>query len=120
MERTTPRWKLATIQELAQDGRLQATPGAQAEAHALGIDLDGMRALVLSLNKADFHKSLTLPPDHSQWHSIYLPTTRLGLLHLELSVSHEVLIVALKRANMAALALSTHGQVPVGAMGNRP
>ena len=60
---------------------------------ALGLDLDGMLAVVMALSPADFHKRMTTHADHRVWQDVYRPMTRAGEVYLKLTVIDHVLIV---------------------------
>ena len=63
---------------------------------ALGLDFDGMLAVVMALTTADFHKSMTTHADHRIWQDVYRPLTRVGRVYLKLTVIDDVLIVSFK------------------------
>ena len=53
---------------------------------ALGLDFDGMLAVVMALSTADFHKSMTTHADHRVWQDVYRPVTPAGEVYLKLTV----------------------------------
>ena len=63
---------------------------------ALGLDFDGMLAVVMALTTADFHKSMTTHADHHVWQDVYRPVTQAGEVYLKLTVIDDVLIVSFK------------------------
>jgi motility quorum-sensing regulator / GCU-specific mRNA interferase toxin len=63
---------------------------------ALGLDFDGMLAVVLALTSADFHKSMTTHADHRVWQDAYRPMTSVGEVYLKLTVIEDLLIVSFK------------------------
>ena len=63
---------------------------------ALGLDFDGMLAVVMALTTADFHKSMTTHADHRVWQDVYRRVTPAGEVYLKLTVIDEVLIVSFK------------------------
>ena len=63
---------------------------------ALGLDFDGMLAVVMALTMADFHKSMTTHADHRVWQDVYRPVMPAGEVYLKLTVIDEVLIVSFK------------------------
>jgi motility quorum-sensing regulator/GCU-specific mRNA interferase toxin len=77
-------------------GKVRTTRGAREGAVALGLDFDGMLAVVMGLTKADFHKSMTTHADHRVWQDVYRPVTPAGEVYLKLTVIDEVLIVSFK------------------------
>ena len=77
-------------------GKVRTTRGARKGAVALGLDFDGMLAVVMALTTADFHKSMTTHADHRVWQDVYRPVTPAGEVYLKLTVIDEVLIVSFK------------------------
>ena len=77
-------------------GQVRTTRGAREGAVALGLDFDGMLAVVMALTTADFHKSMTTHADHRVWQDVYRPVTPAGEVYLKLTVIDEVLIVSFK------------------------
>ncbi len=75
---------------------MRSTVSALAGAAALGLDFDGMPAVVLALTARDFYKSMTTYADHRVWQDVYRPTTRAGEAYLKLTVVNDVLIVSFK------------------------
>ena len=63
---------------------------------ALGLDFDGMLAVVMALTTADFHKSMTTHADHRVWQDVYRPVRPAGQVYVKLTVIDEVLIVSFK------------------------
>ena len=96
MEKGTPHCKLATVKALVQAGRVRTTQAARQGAAALDLDLDGMLAIVLSLQARDFYKSMTTHADHRIWQDVYRPATTVGEVYLKLTVIDDVLIVSFK------------------------
>ena len=62
----------------------------------MGLDFEGMLAVVMALSSADFHKSMTTHADHRVWQDVYRPTTPAGDVYLKLTVMDDVLIVSFK------------------------
>ena len=77
-------------------GKVRTTRGAREGGVALGLDFDGMLAVVMALTTADFHKSMTTHADHRVWQDVYRPVTPAGEVYLKLTVIDEVLIVSFK------------------------
>ena len=96
MEKTTPHCKLSIVKALVGTGRVRTTRSAREGAESLGLDFDGMLALVLALTTADFHKSMTTHTDHRVWQDVYRPKTPVGEVYLKLTVVDDVLIVSFK------------------------
>jgi motility quorum-sensing regulator/GCU-specific mRNA interferase toxin len=96
VEKATPHCKLAVVKAMVVAGKVRTTRGAREGAVALGLDFDGMLAIVMALTKADFHKSMTTHADHRVWQDVYRPMTPAGEVYLKLTVIDEVLIVSFK------------------------
>lgn len=96
VEKATPNCKLAVVKAMVGAGKVRTTRGAREGAVALGLDFDGMLAVVMALTAADFHKSMTTHADHRVWQDVYRPVTPAGEVYLKLTVIDEVLIVSFK------------------------
>lgn len=96
MEKSTPHNKLAVVKALVGAGQVRTTRSAREGAVALGLDFDGMLAVVMALTSADFHKSMTAHGDHRVWQDVYRPMTQAGEVYLKLTVIGDVLIVSFK------------------------
>lgn len=96
MEKRSPHCGLSVVKALVQAGRVKTTRGAREGAAALGFDFDGMLAVVLALNTADFYKSMTTHADHRVWQDVYRPSTSAGEVYLKLTVIDDALIVSFK------------------------
>ena len=96
MEKSTPHCKLSVIKSMIEAGKVRTTFSALSGAEMLGFDLDGMIAVVMTLNSSDFYKSMTSHADHRVWQDVYRPTTSAGDVYLKLTVINDVLIVSFK------------------------
>ena len=96
MEKDTPHCKLAIVKSLVEAGKVRSTFSALAGGAALGLDFQGMLAIVLALTPGDFHKSMTTHSDHRIWQDVYRPNTPAGEVYLKLTVMDDVLIVSFK------------------------
>ena len=96
MEKNTPHCKLAVVKAMVGAGQVRTTRGAREGAVALGLDFDGMLAVVMALTGADFHKSMTTHADHRVWQDVYSPVTPVGEVYLKLTVIDDVLIVSFR------------------------
>lgn len=96
MEKSSPHCKLAVVRAMVDAGRVRTTRGAREGAVALGLDFDGMLAVVRALTPADFYKSMTTHADHRVWQDVYRPVTPAGEVYLKLTVADDVLIVSFK------------------------
>ena len=92
MEKLTPHCKLAVVKALVTAGQVRTTRTAREGAVALGLDLEGMLAVIQALTMADFYKSMTTHSDHRVWQDVYRPTTEVGAVYLKLTVIDDVLI----------------------------
>ena len=96
MEKSTPRCKLAVVKAMVGARQVRTTRGAREGAVALGLDFDGILAILMALTGADFHKSMTTHADHRVWQDVYRPVTPVGEVYLKLTVIDDVLIVSFK------------------------
>jgi motility quorum-sensing regulator / GCU-specific mRNA interferase toxin len=96
MEKSTPHCKLPIVKAMIEAGKVRSTLSALAGAAALGLDFDGIVAVVKALTPADFYKSMTTHADHRIWQDVYRPTTPAGEIYLKLTVINDVLIVTFK------------------------
>jgi motility quorum-sensing regulator / GCU-specific mRNA interferase toxin len=64
VEKAAPHRKLSAVKALLGAGHVRTTRSARESAVALGLDFDGMLAVVMALTSADFHKSMTTHADH--------------------------------------------------------
>ena len=84
------------VKALVEAGKVRATHTARVGATALGLELSGMLAVVMTLRPTDFYKSMTTHADHTVWQDVYRPSTRAGDVYLKLPVIDDVLIVSFK------------------------
>jgi motility quorum-sensing regulator/GCU-specific mRNA interferase toxin len=96
MEKRTPHCQLSVIKVLIGEGKVRSTFSALAGGAALGLDFEGIMAVVLALTPKDFYKSMTTHADHRVWQDVYRPTTSVGEVYLKLTVVQDVLIVSFK------------------------
>ena len=76
MEKRTPRCQLSVIRTLIEQGRIRSTFSALTGAAALGLDFNGMIAMVLALTPKDFYKAMSTHADHRAWQDVYRPMTQ--------------------------------------------
>lgn len=97
MEKRTPHYKLAMVQALIATGRVRATGSAYDGALALGVaGLPGMCAVVATLDRRCFYKSMTTYADHHVWQDVYRAKAQGRDVYLKLTVVDDVLIVSFK------------------------
>jgi motility quorum-sensing regulator / GCU-specific mRNA interferase toxin len=96
MEKRTPHCKLAVVKAMIGAGQVRATRTALEGGAALGLDFEGMLAVVLALKSAYFFKSMTTNADHRVWQDVYRPVTSVGEIYLKLTVIDDVVIVSFK------------------------
>jgi motility quorum-sensing regulator/GCU-specific mRNA interferase toxin len=96
MEKRISHFRLHTVKALVQAGRVRATGTALAGAAALGLTLDEILAVVMSLTAHDFYKSMTTHADYTLWQDVYRPVTQAGAIYLKLTIQEDVLIISFK------------------------
>ena len=96
MEKTAPHCKLSVVKAMVGAGHVRTARTAREGAVALGLDFDGVLAVVMALTAADFLKSMTTHADHRVWQDVYRPMTPGGEVYLKLTVIDDVLIVSFK------------------------
>ena len=96
MEKSAPHCKLTVVKSLLQAGNFRVTRSARTGAEAMGIDFQGMLAVISALQASDFYKSMTTHADHTVWQDVYRPSTQAGDVYLKLTVIDDVLIVSFK------------------------
>ena len=96
MEKSAPHCKLTVVKSLLQAGNFRVTRSARTGAEAMGIDFQGMLAVISALQASDFYKSMTTYSDHTIWQDVYRPRLVTGQVYLKITVIHDVLIVSFK------------------------
>ncbi len=96
MEKQTPHCKLSIVKALIAEDKIRLTNAARTGATALGVDLQGVIAILLNLSANDFYKSMTTHADHTIWQDVYKPSTMVGEIYLKLTVLDDVLLVSFK------------------------
>lgn len=72
MEKRTPTYDLTAFQAaFARVERLAVTGSALRDAAALGFDRTGMVAVIQSMERRHFAKSMTSHGDHRVWQDVY-------------------------------------------------
>lgn len=51
---------------------------------------------ILTLERGEFHKSMTTYENHAVWQDVYRHASRVGMLYVKLTVLGDVLIVSFK------------------------
>lgn len=96
MEKRTPACPLTKIKTLVKNGKVRMTASAVSGAAELGLNRQGVVAVVMALSSSDFHKSMTTHADHTIWQDVYRPCTPHGAVYLKLTVVDDLLIVSFK------------------------
>jgi motility quorum-sensing regulator/GCU-specific mRNA interferase toxin len=79
MEKRTPHYDLATVRAQVQRlGAAAFTKTALDGGRALGLTSKEMLAVIASLSRADFYKSMTSLADHRMWQDVYHAMTPFG------------------------------------------
>ncbi|WAS58088.1 type II toxin-antitoxin system MqsR family toxin [Burkholderia ambifaria] len=96
MEKRTPHCKLSRVKALVEAGNVRMTTSAVLGARQLGFTPNEAIGIVMSLDTADFYKSMTTYADHTIWQDVYWRRTVNGDVYLKLTVIDDVLIVSFK------------------------
>ena len=96
MSKSAPHCKLTVVKVLLEAGRFRVTRVARVGAEAMGIDYQGMLAVVAALRPADFYKSMTTHADHTIWQDVYHAGSVAGDVYIKLTVIDDLLIVSFK------------------------
>ena len=96
MEKSAPHCKLTVVKSLLQAGNFRVTRSARTGAEAMGIDFQGMLAVISALQASDFDKSMTTHADHTIWQDVYRTSSPLGEVYLKLTVVDDLLVVSFK------------------------
>jgi motility quorum-sensing regulator / GCU-specific mRNA interferase toxin len=96
VEKSTPHCKLADVQSLARAGKIRITKSAVMGAAALGLGPAAIVETLISLERANFRKSMTTYADHRVWQDVYCAVTEAGMVYLKLTVIDDVLVVSFK------------------------
>ena len=76
MEKRTPHYDLACVQaDVARLGAAAFTKTALDGGRAMGLTSAEMLAVIASLTRRDFHKSMTSYADHRVWQDVYHAAT---------------------------------------------
>jgi motility quorum-sensing regulator/GCU-specific mRNA interferase toxin len=72
MEKRTPHYSLAIMQaRIATDGIAAFTATAARDGWAMGLTPEDMLAVIASLDRNNFYKSMTTYGDHTTWQDVY-------------------------------------------------
>jgi motility quorum-sensing regulator / GCU-specific mRNA interferase toxin len=79
MEKRKPHYELARVQaDVARRGAAAFTKSALDGGRAMGLTSDEMLAVIASLSRHDFYKSMTTYADHRTWQDVYHADTPVG------------------------------------------
>ena len=101
MEKSKPHFALANIKsQFADPARLNRTFLSRQSADDLGLDDDGVVAIIQALQPRDFDKSMTSHADHRIWQDVYKPSACNRTLYLKftLDARRSLLLISFKEA----------------------
>lgn len=79
MEKRTPHYRLEEVQEVvARRGIAAFSRTARLNGYEMGLTDADMLAVVCSLGRGDFYKSMTAFADHTLWQDVYHAMTPVG------------------------------------------
>ncbi|MDX2143918.1 MAG: type II toxin-antitoxin system MqsR family toxin [Rhodospirillaceae bacterium] len=87
MEKRKPHYPLAEIKAaFADPATLNRSYVSKMGADALGLDDDGVVAVIQALTRKDFDKSMTSNVDHRVWQDVYRPLFEGRQLYVKFTV----------------------------------
>lgn len=98
MEKRLPHVPLVRVKDLIREGRYEIKISALRGAALLGLTVEDMIEVILSLTRDDFYKSMTTYADHREWQDVYRPMTLYGGIYLKFTVREGVIVVSFKEA----------------------
>lgn len=98
VEKLKPTYDLTSIKaEFATVGGLRMTVSARNGAFGLGLTLVGVVALIQSITRRQFYKSMTAFADHTVWQDVYHVPYDETVLYIKFTVDIEGhIIISLK------------------------
>ena len=96
MEKHKAHYPLTTVKQLVVTDKVRATKVALVGANELGLDFDGMLAVVAALTNTEFYKSMTTYADHTIWQDVYRVRLANAEAYIKLTVQDDLLIVSFK------------------------
>jgi motility quorum-sensing regulator/GCU-specific mRNA interferase toxin len=80
VDKGKPQYNLASIQaHVARLGAAAFTKSALDGGRTMGLTTAEMLAVIASLSRGDFYKSMTTHADHTVWQDVYHAETPVGL-----------------------------------------
>lgn len=98
MEKRTPHYDLARIQrDVARLGAAAFTKAALDGGRDMGLTSAEMLAVIASLSRHNFHKSMTTYADHRVWQDVYHAATPVRKeAYIKITLRDERLVVQFK------------------------
>lgn len=97
MEKRAPHYSLAEIQaQMTSVGAMNLTESARVGIHGAGMSWDEALAVVRSLGRHDFYKSMTTRRDHRVWQDVYRAQWRERSLYVKFQQAGEFFVVSFK------------------------
>jgi motility quorum-sensing regulator / GCU-specific mRNA interferase toxin len=92
-----PTYDLERIKELVRNGARVITLSALAGARELGLDEEDVDEVVLSLEEADFYKTMPAQKLAGLWQDVYRPMREGIELYVKLQISSWAVVISFKR-----------------------
>jgi len=98
MEKRTPHYRLDDIQAIVAQAGLKAfTATAAFNAAAMGLTEAQAVAVVLTLSRRMFYKSMTTHADHTVWQDVYHAPTPTGkVAYIKLTLKNGAVVIQFK------------------------
>ena len=98
MEKHTPHYSLADMQaKIAVAGRAAFTQTAVTGGRAMGLAVADMLAVIASLTRHEFYKSMTTHNNHRVWQDVYHAVCHNGLIaYIKLTAVTDRIVIQFK------------------------
>ena len=83
MEKRKPTYDLDTVRDWAATSQFSATGSALRTAVGLGFGSSEMAAVIQTMRRDQFYKSMTSYNDHTEWQDVYYVPSSLGVLYVK-------------------------------------
>jgi len=90
MEKRNPTFDLEALQAAFSDANtLNRTTTAKRSATALGFNANDIVAIIQSIRRDHFYKSMTSHANHDMWQDVYFVPSSAGVLYVKFTMSKD-------------------------------